>query len=101
MKTVWFATSVSLTVIGIMWIEKGEIHTVSSAQYRFVATIPVGPLFSQPHTYKPSSRTAVSEVSLNTRPLSFGTIPERYPSYILTMSYCQMTHLDTPKHHAC
>lgn len=76
MKTVRFATSDSLTFIGTIWIEKKESHTVSSAQYRFVATIPVGPLFSQPHTYKPSSRTAVSEVSCNTRPLSFGTIPE-------------------------
>lgn len=66
-----------LTVLRITWIEKQNTHTVSSAQYRFVAIIPVGPLFSQPHTYKPSSRTAGSEMSLNTRPLSFGTIPER------------------------
>jgi hypothetical protein len=58
-------------------MNRKETHTVSSAQYRFVATIPVGPLFSQPHTYKPSSRAVVSEVSLNTRPSSFGTIPER------------------------
>lgn len=58
-------------------IDKQEIHTVSSAQYRFVAIIPVGPLFSQPHTYKPFSGTRGSEGSLNTRPLSFGTIPER------------------------
>jgi len=61
----------------ICMIDKQEIHTVSSAQCRFVATIPVGPLFSQPHTYKPFSGTRGSEGSLNTLPLSFGTIPER------------------------
>jgi len=61
----------------ICMIEKNKIHTVSSAQYRFVAIMPVGPLFSQPQTYKPFSGTLGSEGSLNTLPLSFGTIPER------------------------
>lgn len=49
--------------------------TVSSAQQRFVAIIPVGPLFNHPHTYKPSSRVGSPDVSRRTRPLMLGTTP--------------------------
>lgn len=50
--------------------------TVSSAQWRFVATIPVGPLFNQPTTYSPVSTVAVSDSLLRTLPLKFGTTPK-------------------------
>lgn len=52
--------------------------TVSSAQYRFVAIIPVGPRFNHPHTYKPFSRGVESpEASARTRPPMFGTTPAK------------------------
>lgn len=58
--------------------DKRKQLTVSSAQYRFVAIIPVGPRFNHPQTYKPFSINDGSpEVSLRTRPLTFGTTPRR------------------------
>ena len=42
-----------------------KVPTVSSAQCRFVATIPVGPLFNHPTTYSPVSTVAVSDSLLN------------------------------------
>ena len=53
-----------------------KVPTVSSAQCRFVATIPVGPLFNHPTTYSPVSTVAVSDSLLMTRPLKFGTTPK-------------------------
>lgn len=47
--------------------------------------IPVGPLFNHPHTYKPfSSRVRSPDVSLRTRPLSFGTTPAKDGHEIIT-----------------
>jgi hypothetical protein len=56
-------------------MEEQKIHTVSSAQWRFVATIPVGPLFNHPTTYSPGSTSAVSDSLLRILPLKFGTTP--------------------------
>jgi len=53
-----------------------KVPTVSSAQWRFVATIPVGPLFNHPTTYRPLSTVAVSDSMLRTLPLKFGTTPK-------------------------